>query len=162
MNPQAREAIVALAASYPAPKAALLGALEILQREEGGHLDAKDLSNVAALLRVPLATVYATASYYTMLNLEPVGSYHLQIDTNIPATLAGSEALLAHLEKALGIGVGETTPDGLFTIQTVACMGCCSLAPVMTVNESTFGKMSPDAAIATLERVRSGQLELQG
>jgi len=155
MNPQAREAIVALAASYPAPKAALLGALEILQREGGGHLDAEDLSNVADLLRVPLATVYATASYYTMLNLKPVGSYHLQVDTNIPATLAGSEALIAHLEQALGIGVGETTPDGLFTLSAVEDLGSCGTCPVIQVNDRYYESMTParaDELIASLRR----------
>lgn len=156
MTPQTRETITALAATYPTPKAALLGALEALQRTGGGHLGTDDLSEVSDLLRVPLSTVYATASYYTMLNLKPVGTYHLQVDTNLPALLAGAETLLAHLQKALGIGVGDTTPDGLFTLSAVEDLGACGTCPVIQVNERYYENMTPARADALLASLRNG------
>lgn len=155
MKPDVRARISDLAATYPTPKAALLTALEMVQQTEGGHLTTDNLSEVASLLDVPLGTVYATASYYTMLNLEPVGKYHLQLDTNIPAMLAGAEDLLAHMEQALGIGVGGTTPDGLFTLSAVEDLGACGSCPVLQVNDRYYENMTParfDELLASLKQ----------
>jgi NADH-quinone oxidoreductase F subunit len=156
MKPQAREPIMALAATYEAPKAVLLTALEILQRTNEGHLSTEDLTEVASLLRVPLSTVYATASYYSMLNRKPVGKYHLQLDTNIPAMLAGAERLLAHIEKALGIGVGETTVDGLFTLSAVEDLGACGTCPVLQVNDRYYENMTAERVDELLASLRQG------
>ena len=155
MKPDVRAQILDLAATYPTPRAAVLSALQMVQEAEGGRLSADDLTEVAKLLDVPLGTVYATVSYYTMLNLKPVGTYHLQLDTNISAKLAGADGLLAHMEQALGISAGETTSDGLFTLSTVEDLGACGTCPVLQVNDRYYENMTAgkfDELLASLKQ----------
>ena len=155
MKPDVRAQILDLAATYPTPRAAVLSALQMVQEAEGGRLSADDLTEVAKLLDVPLGTVYATVSYYTMLNLKPVGTYHLQLDTNISAKLAGADDLLAHMEQALGISAGETTSDGLFTLSTVEDLGACGTCPVLQVNDRYYENMTAgkfDELLASLKQ----------
>jgi NADH-quinone oxidoreductase F subunit len=135
MDSQLREEIAVIAARYPSSRSALLPALDLVQRRGRGHLEAGDLKDVAGVLNLPLSQVYDSASYYTMFNLEPVGKYHLQVDTNLPALLAGADELLAHLERRLGIRAGQTTPDGCFTLSTVEDLGSCGTCPVIQVNQ---------------------------
>ncbi|NLE74310.1 MAG: NADH-quinone oxidoreductase subunit NuoF [Actinobacteria bacterium] len=156
MKPDVRAQILDLAATYPTPQAALLSALQMVQEAEGGRLTTEDLSDVARLLDVPLGTVYATVSYYTMLNLEPVGKYHLQLDTNISAKLVGALDLLAHIEQALGISAGETTPDGLFTLSTVEDLGACGTCPVLQVNDRYYEKMTAERFDELLTSLKQG------
>lgn len=156
MKPDVRAQILDLAATYPTPQAALLSALQMVQEAEGGRLTTEDLSDVARLLDVPLGTVYATVSYYTMLNLEPVGKYHLQLDTNISAKLVGALDLLAHTEQALGISAGETTPDGIFTLSTVEDLGACGTCPVLQVNDRYYEKMTAERFDELLTSLKQG------
>ena len=158
MTPQHMETIKSLAASYPTPGAAVLGGLQVLQGARGGYLTDDDLTDVAAALRVPLSTVEATCSYYSMLRRTPVGKYHLQLDTNLPALLAGADALLDHLQRALGIQVGETTKDGLFTLSTVEDLGSCGTCPVLQVNDRYYENLTPAKVDQLLASLRKGVL----
>jgi NADH-quinone oxidoreductase E subunit len=138
MDKEVREEIDVIAARYPASRSALLPALELVQRRGRGFLVSEDLKDIADALQLPLSTVHDTASYYTMFNLKPVGKYHLQVDTNLPALLAGAGDLLAHLERKLGISAGQTTSDGRFTLSAVEDLGSCGTCPVIQVNHERF------------------------
>jgi NADH-quinone oxidoreductase F subunit len=158
MNSQVMEKIAAMAKLYPTAEAAVLPALQEAQKSGPGYLSESDLTDIAAALKVPRAKVYASCSYYSMLNRKPVGKYHLEVDTNIPAMLAGAEQLVAHLEKTLGIRAGETTPDGLFTLSTVEDLGACGTCPVIQVGDRYFEEMTLAKADQLIASLRRGEL----
>jgi NADH:ubiquinone oxidoreductase subunit E len=148
MNKQVREKIAAIAQQSAFSKTAVLPALQEVHKI-GGYLSKEDMAGVAALLKGPLSTVYSACSYYSMLNRKPVGKYHIEIDTSIPAMLAGVSELLAHMEKRLGIRAGETTGDGLFTLSTVEDLGAGGTCPVIKVGDRYFEEMTPQKPIVS-------------
>jgi NADH:ubiquinone oxidoreductase subunit E len=95
------------------------------------------------------AHVAATATFYTMLNKKPVGSHLVQICTNIACSLLGSDHLIDHISSKLGIGVGETTPDGQFTLLEVECLGSCGTAPVMQIGDRYY----EDLTVEKIDRI---------
>ncbi|MBN1773794.1 MAG: NADH-quinone oxidoreductase subunit NuoE, partial [Deltaproteobacteria bacterium] len=155
---EVRTRIEEVAARYPDRRSALMPALHLAQRSLGGSVPSGAVAEIAELLGVPLATAYGMQSYYTMFNLKPVGRFHLQLDTNVPAMLAGADNLLAHLEKTLGIRVGETTPDGLFTLSTVQDLGSCGTCPVLQVNDRYYENLTPERLDKLLAELRKGKL----
>lgn len=155
MDSQLREEIVSIAARYPSKRSALLPALDLVQRRGPGYLKAGDLKDLAAVFDLPLSQVYDTATYYTMFHLKPVGTYHLQVDTNLPALLSGAGELLSHLERRLGISAGQTTPDGRFTLSAVEDLGSCGTCPVIQVNQERFYEnVTTDRADALIDSLR--------
>jgi NADH-quinone oxidoreductase F subunit len=157
MQPELREAIEAVAARYPERRSALLPALHLSQRALGGYVDRAALAEVADVIGVPVSVAYGVQSYYTMFNLRPVGHYHLQVDTNVPAMLAGAEETLAHLERSLGIRAGETTSDGLFTLSSVEDLASCGTCPVIQVADRYYERMTPDRVDLLLAALRRGE-----
>jgi NADH-quinone oxidoreductase subunit E len=146
-------------ARYPDKRSAMLPALAIAQRELG-YLTTEAYEWVAAALGTSPTWVASVASFYTMLRKEPVGKYLIQVCTNLSCSLLGAQSLLDYLTERLGIGVGETTPDGLFTLATVECLGSCATAPVMQVNEQYYERLTPeriDAILAELRREAEGK-----
>lgn len=119
---------------YPTKEALLLPVLHAAQRAEGWLSDAT-MGVVAEKLELPVTKVKQVASFYTMFNKKPVGKCHLQVCNNIACWLRGSEDLIHGLEKKLGIQLGETTPDGKFTLAEVECLGSCGTAPVAQIND---------------------------
>lgn len=156
MTPELKQSIESIAARYPWRRSALLPALHLAQRAAGGTVGHDDLVEISELLDIPLAEVFGVQSYYTMFNRKPVGKYHLQVDTNIPATLAGAQRIVAHLEKTLRIRVGQTTPDGLFTLSSVECLASCGTCPVIQVNDRYYENMTPERTDALLASLRNG------
>ncbi len=149
-----REKIEDAAARYPDQRSAIMPALLIAQKEHG-HLPGPVLEEVADILGVERIWVYELATFYTLFHTEPVGMFHLQLCDNVSCMLCGSEALLTHLEMALGIKKGDTTPDRLFTLSTVECLGACEMAPVMQVGDDYHGDLDPGRIDAILERLRA-------
>nr|WP_290428723.1 NADH-quinone oxidoreductase subunit NuoE [Defluviimonas salinarum] len=149
-----RAEIEAAAARYPDRRSAIMPALLIAQRLHG-HLPGQVLEEVADILGVERIWVYELATFYTLFHTEPVGRYHLQLCDNVSCMLCGSEALLAHIETVLGIGKGETTADGLFTLSTVECLGACEMAPVMQVGDDYHGALDIARLDALLTRLRA-------
>ncbi|KAH8857780.1 NADH dehydrogenase [ubiquinone] flavoprotein 2, mitochondrial [Schistosoma japonicum] len=98
------------------------------------------MNKVAEILNVPPMRVYEVATFYTMFNREPVGKYHIQICTTTPCMLGGvgSEAILNTLKKTLGIEPGQTTPDKMFTLTEVECLGACVNAPMLQINDDYY------------------------
>lgn len=156
MQAEWMQTIEEIAARYPRRRSALLPALHFVQRESGGAIRREDLSEVARIVGVPLSEAYGVQSYYTMFRRTPAGRYHLQVDTNIPAMLAGAEGIVAHLELSLGIRAGETTPDGLFTLSTVEDLASCGTCPVIQVDDRYYEQMTPARCDALLESLRAG------
>src|SRR3989338_1680459 len=119
---------------YPTKEALLLPVLHAAQKSEGWLSD-DTMELVAERLELPKPKVKQVASFYTMFLKKPVGKCHLQVCNNIACFLRGSEGLLHHIEEKLGIQLGETTTDGIFTLTEVECLGSCGTAPVAQVNE---------------------------
>ena len=136
--------------------------ITVLQEVQGafGYLPERPLRYLARGLGIPLSRVYGVATFYNQFRFSPPGKYVIRVCRGTACHVSQSPAILAAMSEHLGIGEDQTTPDGLFTLQTVACMGCCSLAPVITVNDATFGRMTPESAVGTLGKIRDGQLEV--
>ncbi|OWO95125.1 NADH-quinone oxidoreductase subunit E [Rhizobium esperanzae] len=149
-----REKIEEAAARYPDQRSAIMPALLIAQ-EEHGHLPGPVLEEVADILGVERIWVYELATFYTLFHTEPVGMFHLQLCNNVSCMLCGSEDLLDHLETALGIRKGGTTPDGLFTLSTVECLGACEMAPVMQVGDDYHACLDVTRINALLDSLRA-------
>src|SRR5260370_4188632 len=114
------------------------------------------MDHVDQILEMAPIRVYEVATFYTMFNLQPVGRYLLQACTTTPCWLRGSDAVVAACEKALGIPVGGTTPDGLFTLVEVECLGACVNAPILQVNDDFYEDLDLPATEALLEALRAG------
>jgi NADH-quinone oxidoreductase subunit E len=115
-------------------QSAVMAALTIAQKEKG-WLSTDTMQEVAGYLGMPPIAVYEVASFYTMYNLKPVGKHKLSICTNLPCQLQGSTICAEHAKRKLGVGYGETTEDGLFTLKEGECFGACGDAPVFLVND---------------------------
>lgn len=122
---------------------ALITVLEEIQAHYG-YLPQRQLQYVTRELGFPLARIYGVATFYNLFRVSPPGRYTIRICRGTACHVNGSGAILAHLKEKLGIGEDETTPDGLFSLQTVACIGACSLAPAVVINEQTHGRMTPE------------------
>ena len=122
-------------AKYPTDhkQSAVMSALAIAQ-DEHGWLSVALMDEVARHLGMPPVAVYEVATFYTMYNLQPTGRFKLTICTNLPCALQGANIAADHMKKKLGIGFGETTADGRFTLKEGECMGACGDAPVVLVN----------------------------
>ena len=122
-------------AKYPPEQkqSAVMSAL-IIAQDEKGWLSTETMDEVAGYLGMPPVAVYEVATFYSMYNLRETGKYKLTLCTCLPCGLQGSLEAADHLKKKLGIGFGETTPDGRFTLKEGECMGACAMAPVVLVN----------------------------
>ncbi|MBB5576653.1 NADH-quinone oxidoreductase subunit NuoE [Rhizobium paranaense] len=149
-----REKIEEAAVRYPNRRSAIMPALLIAQREHG-HLPGPVLEEVADILGVERIWVYELATFYTHFHAEPVGMFHLQLCDNVSCMLCGSDNLLKYLETVLGIKKGGTTPDGLFTLSTVECLGACEMAPTMQVGDDYHGNLDIARIDALLNRLRA-------
>lgn len=123
-------------AKYPNDKkqSAVMACLSIVQQELG-WISAESEAVIAKVLDMPEIAVHEVTTFYNMYNKKPVGKYKLNVCTNLPCLLRDGYEALHHLEKKLGIKVGETTSDGLFTLQQTECLGACADSPVMLVND---------------------------
>jgi NADH-quinone oxidoreductase subunit E len=135
LSEKAKAEINELKDKYPDPKSALLPALEIAQ-QENGWLSEEVMREVGQAMDLPPTEVASVASFYTMLYTQPVGEHVIQVCTNLSCSLLGAEHLVDYISRKLGIEVGQTTPDGKFTLLTVECLGSCGTAPVMQIDET--------------------------
>ena len=127
-----------LISRYPAgkQKSALLPVLHLAQQEFGGWLDVTTMNYVASLLQLQPIEVYEVATFYSMYNLKPVGKYVFEVCQTGPCMVNGSDEIINYLKQKLGIGIGETTADGLFTLKVVECLGACGYAPMMQLGKT--------------------------
>jgi len=138
----------------PARRSRLLTALYIAQEQEG-YLSPQALKRVAERLDLPEAEVFSTASFYTLFRAEPVGQYVIQVCTGLSCYLAdGAERLVDYLERKLGVGAGETTSDGMFTLETVQCLASCGTAPAMRVNDELYENLTTEKVDMLIDQLR--------
>jgi len=126
-------------AKYPpaGKQSAVMACLAIVQQDEGLVSEQREREIAAYLGMAPIA-VHEVTTFYNMYNQRPVGKFKLNVCTNLPCQLRDGAVALKHLEKKLGITMGETTPDGMFTLQQSECLGACADSPVMLVNDRTM------------------------
>jgi len=122
---------------YPSRKSAILPALTAAYRQVG-HLDPSIYREISRIIKIPYVEIAEAASFYTMFPKEKVGRYLIQVCHNISCSLRGADNMLVYLQKKLGIGMGETTPDDVFTLISVECLGGCSAAPMMQINQTYY------------------------
>ncbi|MEK7206298.1 MAG: NADH-quinone oxidoreductase subunit NuoE, partial [Pseudomonadota bacterium] len=133
-------------AKYPPDhkRSAVMAALRIAQDQNGGWLSIDLIEAVAEYLEMAPVEVHEVATFYTMYDLKPVGRHKVCVCTNISCLLRGSDKIMEHLQKKLGVKVGETTPGGKFTLKEVECLGACVGAPMMMVGRTYYEDLTPE------------------
>ncbi len=128
---------------YPTSQALTLPVLWLAQ-EQFGYISEETMKYVATLLDVPLGHVLGVVSFYTMFHREPKGKHHIEVCTNVSCMLRGSGRIVNHLEKKLGIRMGETSKDKKWSLSEVECMGSCGTAPMFAVGEEYYENLTPE------------------
>lgn len=123
-------------------------------QESFGYLSLENQILIADSLGIPVTEVYGVATFYSQFSLVPKGDHIISVCQGTACYVKGSAQVLAKVEEVLKITSNETTEDGLFTIQDTRCLGCCGLAPVMTINEDVYGKVTPDMIPGILNKYR--------
>ena len=136
---------------YPVKRSVLVPMLLYVQ-DELGYLSDEAMHELGQRLDLSDLEVRNVASYYSMLRFKPMGRYHVQVCTNISCMLRGAEEIYDHCQKRLGIGPKGTTPDGVFSLEEVECIGACSWAPAMQVNYDYHEKLTPEKVDEVLEK----------
>lgn len=146
--------IAELVKRYPSAQSALMPVLYMAQ-EDFGYLSMDVQQHVADVLNLRLMQVREVVTFYTMFREQPCGSYLLEVCTSSGCMLNGAYELVTHMANTLGIKIGETTPDGLFTLTEVECAGACGGAPVVQVNNVYHEKATPESMDALITQVRA-------
>jgi NADH-quinone oxidoreductase subunit E len=136
-------------------KSALLPVLHVAQAEFDGWLSTPVMDYVASILSIKPIEVYEVASFYTMYNLEPVGTCLIEVCQTGPCWLRGADDIVAHFEKKLNIKVGETTTDGMFTLKTVECLGSCGTAPMLQCGSDYYEDLTTEKVDTLIEKLRT-------
>lgn len=150
-----RKQIEEILTHYPDKRSALLPVLNLAQAEFG-YISEEVMVLVAHWLDLTPPKVYEVLTFYTLLNDRPVGKFLIQLCRTLSCALVGSENILGHLKQRLGIEVGQTTPDGLFTLRTVECLASCGTAPVMQINGAFYEKLTREKVDRILEDLKGG------
>jgi len=146
-----------LVARYPEgkQKSALLPALHLAQDTFGGWLSSETMDYVASLLHIEPIEVYEVATFYSMYNLKPIGKYLFEVCHTGPCMLNGSDNIIDYIKEKLGIKVGETTADGMFTLKTVECLGACGYAPMMQMGKTYREHLTKEKVDAIIAECRN-------
>ncbi len=142
-------------AKYPLDQkqSAVMAALRIMQDDNGGYLTTELMDAIADYLDMTPMAVYEVATFYSMYELSPVGRHKICVCTNISCMLCGSDEVVAHLRKRLGIGLGETTEDGRITLKEVECLGACVDAPMCQIDRQYHIKLTPEKIDEILDQL---------
>lgn len=154
-SPEEEKKIAWLFTRYPTKTAVCIPLLWMVQ-EKYGWVPEEAVEVIARYCNVPPSHVYSVVSFYTMFNRAPIGKAHLQLCTNLSCQLMGSEHMLDCLRKKLGIELGQTTPDGMFTLSEVECLAACEMAPMIQVNDEFVGPLDEKGLDDLLGRLRAG------
>ncbi|PVU97468.1 hypothetical protein BB559_002022 [Furculomyces boomerangus] len=162
-NPENLEEAQKIIAKYPPQykKAATIPLLHLAQKQHG-WTSLGVMNYVAEFLEIPPMRVYEVATFYTMFNREPVGKYFLQVCGTTPCQLCGASKIFDTIQNHLGIKLGETTKDKLFTLVEVECAGGCVNAPVMAVNDFPYEDLTPEITIKILDSLKAGIIPKSG
>jgi NADH dehydrogenase (ubiquinone) flavoprotein 2 len=152
-------------ARYPEGKqqSAVMPLLDLVMREvadagkTGGWIPEVAMEEIAKLLDMPRMKVFEVATFYSMYMLAPIGKHHIQCCTTTPCWLRGSADIVKACEAKLGVHMGETTPDGKFTLSEVECLGACVNAPMVQINDSFYEDLTPDRMAEIIEALAAGR-----
>ena len=136
----------------------IIEALKVAQKENNQWLSQELMDAVADYLDVPRIGVYEVATFYTMFHLKPVGKHVISVCTNLSCSLCGSHKIVQHLEDKLGVKLGQTTNDGLFTLKEVECMAACGGAPMLEVQEEFHENLTIDKVDALINELREQEV----
>lgn len=163
-TPEYMNEVKSVIARYPegCQASAVIPVLDLAQRQNDGWLPRAAMEKTAELLGMPAIRVYEVATFYTMFNLSPIGRYHVQICTNLPCMLRGSETIVEVCKRVLGIGIGETTEDGLFTLSQAECLGACVNAPMMQINDDYYEDLDDSSTENILMALKMGNMPKPG
>jgi NADH-quinone oxidoreductase subunit E len=139
---------------YPIKRSALIPLLYLAQREQGYVTEAA-MTEIATLLKLTPPQVYETATFYTMLNLKQVGRFHIQVCKSLMCALVGSDTVIGWIKTKLGIGPGEMTADGAFTLSVVECLAACGTGPMMQINDDYYERLTEDKLDRILADLKS-------
>jgi NADH dehydrogenase (ubiquinone) flavoprotein 2 len=171
-TPELYKRIEAILAKYPPDRkrSAVLPLLDLAQRQCAGWVPLAAMNKIAKILEIAPIRVYEVATFYSMVNRSPVGKYHLQVCVTTPCMIRGGDDVLHTLEKHLGIKLGETTADGMFTLGEMECMGCCTNAPMIAVADYSnppewrydyYEDLTNETAVKVIEGLRTGDKNLK-
>ncbi|XP_072350602.1 NADH dehydrogenase [ubiquinone] flavoprotein 2, mitochondrial-like [Scyliorhinus torazame] len=135
--------------------------LDLAQRQHG-WLPISAMNKVGELLNMPAMRVYEVATFYTMFNRKPVGKFHIQICTTTPCMLRDSDSIVTCITKKLGISIGETTPDELFTVSEVECLGACVNAPMVQINDNYYEDLTAKDMEGIIDELKAGKIPKPG
>jgi len=139
---------------YPSRRSAILPALTAAYRQVG-HLDSSLYREISKIIEIPYVEIAEAASFYTMFPKHEVGRYLIQVCHNISCALRGADNMILYLQEKLGIKMGETTPDNLFTLISVECLGGCSAAPMMQINDKYYEDLTREKIDKILDDLRA-------
>jgi len=121
-----------------------------------GYIPEKAIHYIGEVVNIPAAEIYGVVTFYSQFRLKPLGKHVVRICEGTACHVNGAKNVLKVLQNELGIAVGETTDDGLFSLQSVACLGCCSLAPVIMIDDDTHGNLTADKTKKVIKKYREG------
>lgn len=153
LSPALRARIDAMIAQYPVKRSALVPML-LYAQDELGLLTPEVIRGIAARLELDELAVREVIGYYSMLRLHPAGRYHVQVCTNISCQLRGADRIWDHCRSRLGLQNHQTTPDGIFSLEEVECIGACSWAPALQVNYDFHQQLTPEKVDQILDGYR--------
>jgi NADH-quinone oxidoreductase subunit E len=157
-SPQLAARFDALVLKYPVKRSALIPML-LYAQDEIGYLSEAVVSEVAERIGITELEVRNVATYYSMLRFKPVGKYNIQVCTNISCMLRGAYPLFERFQQELGIGAKQTTPDGVFSLEEVECIGACCWGPAIQVNYAYHDELTPESVPEILAEYRAKEAE---
>lgn len=159
-SPEVEAEIDGHLSKYPPERkrSAILPLMFIVQRERGGYLDPPGVAYLADRLGVRITDIWEVATFYSMINTEPVGRYHLQVCRTLSCKILGAGRITARCSEKLGIKPGGTTPDGMFSLSEVECLGSCGTAPMMQIGFDYYENLTTEKVDEIIEQCRSGQM----
>ena len=126
-----------------------------------GYIPEKAFGKIARETGIELADMYGVATFYAQFRLKPVGKHIIKVCHGTACHVQNANTITDSLQEALKVKDGETTPDGMFTLESVACLGCCSLAPVMMIGEQTYGKLTGTESVKIVKNIRLGEMKAE-
>lgn len=150
---QSFETAAEIVDQYKDQKGSLITMLQKIQQEYG-YIPQEVIEQTSQQTNIPESVIFGVATFYSQFRLEPAGKHIIRVCQGTACHVSGSKEITSTLENILSISDGETTEDGLFTLESVACLGCCSLAPVMTIDGNTYGKLDSKKAAEIVSEFR--------
>ena len=153
IDEHAKKTIEGFIKKFPCGDSALVPSLCLIQKENG-YISESDMERLSEILNLPEARIFSAASFYSMLRLSPGGKYHIQVCTNISCSILEKETLFDYISKKLSIRGGESTPEGLFSLEAVECLGACGYAPAMMINADYYENLDFNKVDAIIDSIR--------